>query len=129
MSNRIEYNLRNGTAEQEVESLSLSDFEGPLQAVAESLLKKQKDLEEYCVNKPAKMSDYYADGYMQKLVQFKSLAIKEIGYNEPRLEIWGVREILPEERVHLEAQEAKVQSERIERDRKEFERLKEKFCS
>jgi hypothetical protein len=121
-----------GKAKQQLETISVCRLEGDFD---EALAKFKRELdsarEDY--GRPRKLLAYYADSYSGsgfpretlKEVKFDRLSLAfVVDENCPVLEIWGERDILPEEQAALDSKAAAQSAKWQERDREELKRLK-----
>lgn len=131
----IKYNSKTKRVKQKISTLSIYSFEGEFPKAIKYLQDELKSLKEDYTKSSKKMieCDYhggaYADGDKEKKVSFDKFFIEE-GQDyegDKELQIWGERDILPEEMEGLKEKEKKEEEARTEWKRKQFEALKKEF--
>jgi len=130
----IKYDSKTKRVKQQISTLSMYNFEGEFSKAIKYLQDEFKSLKK-SYSKPTKVVEYnynggaYADGTREKKVSFDKFFIEE-GQDyegDKELQIWGERDILPEEMEGLKEKEKKEEEARTEWKRKQFEALKKEF--
>lgn len=132
----IKYDSKTKRVKQKISTLSSYSFEGEFPKAIKYLQDELKSLKEDYTKSSKKIMEYdyhggaYADGAREKKVSFDKFFIEE-GQDyegDKELQIWGERDILPEEMEGLKEKEKKEEASRTEWKRKQFEALKKEFA-
>lgn len=131
----IKYDIAKKRVKQEISTLCLYSFEGEISKAIAYLQEELKTLKRDYTKSSKKVMEYhyngglYADGTKDKVVSFDKFFI-EMGQDyegDKQLQIWGERDILPEEMEGLKEKEKKEEATRTEWKRKQFEALKKEL--
>ena len=131
----IKYDSKTKRVKQKLSTLCLYSFEGEFTKAIEYLQNELKSLKRDYTKSSKKLMEYdynggaYADGSREKRVLFDKFFIEqgEDYDGDKQLQIWGERDILPEEMEGLKEKEKKEEESRAEWRRKQFEALKKEF--
>jgi hypothetical protein len=130
----IQYDVKNNRVKHKLDYLSNYDLEGEFGKVIKSLEKKFEDEKTYySTARKVSETNYnggaYADGTSTKMVTFDKFSI-EIGYldgDHKELQIWGERDILPEENEALIKKALEDKKKHDEYKRAQYEALKKEL--
>lgn len=124
---RTEY--RDGKAQECLGTIASYDLEGSFDDAIKALQKEKDSYIASFVSKPFSRHSYYCDGYLKRTVQYQRLWLQAGEYydGEKTLQVWGEREMAPEEKAFLEKQAENDKKNAEKREQAEFERLKQKF--
>jgi hypothetical protein len=130
----IRYDSKTKRVKQKISTLSMYSFEGEFFKAIKYLQDELKSLKEDYTKSTKQIMEYdykggaYSDGAREKKVSFDKFFIEEGEYEgDKELQIWGERDILPEEIEGLKEKERKEEASRTEYKRKQFEILKKEF--
>ena len=120
-------------AKQQLGTLSLHDFEGNFEHVAENIREVYENFRRDHIESARNVheSNYhggYADGTRDKKVQFDKLYLDiDDEYGDKVVKIWGERDVTPEEKAALDVKNSEIMSKNEERERELLRTLKAKY--